>query len=191
MADETKLNAKQAAFVREYLIDNNGAQAAIRAGYSAHTAKEKAAHLLTIVNVRTALTAAQANVAEAAGITAVMVALEYKKLAFSNLTDYVEWGPDGVKLKASVDLKDAGAVLEVSESITESGRTRKIKLHDKKGSLDSLCKQLGFNAPDKAELKVEAKGNGLTDTQLAGSIGAVLDRIRARTPGPAGEPGNE
>jgi phage terminase small subunit len=32
------LNAKQEAFVREYLIDSNGTQAAIRAGYSAKTA---------------------------------------------------------------------------------------------------------------------------------------------------------
>ena len=32
------LNEKQAAFVREYLVDLNATQAAIRAGYSEHTA---------------------------------------------------------------------------------------------------------------------------------------------------------
>lgn len=41
------LTDKQQAFVREYLIDFNGTQAAIRAGYSEATAKSKASHLLT------------------------------------------------------------------------------------------------------------------------------------------------
>jgi hypothetical protein len=34
------LNARQTEFVKQYLIDLNATQAAIRAGYSAHTAKE-------------------------------------------------------------------------------------------------------------------------------------------------------
>lgn len=41
------LTDKQRAFIREYLIDFNGTQAAIRAGYSEATAKSKASHLLT------------------------------------------------------------------------------------------------------------------------------------------------
>ena len=40
MADAPmKLTPKQARFVQEYLIDLNAAQAAIRAGYSAKTAR--------------------------------------------------------------------------------------------------------------------------------------------------------
>lgn len=45
------LTPKQQAFVREYLIDLNAAQAAVRAGYSAKTAKEQGARLLTNVIV--------------------------------------------------------------------------------------------------------------------------------------------
>jgi phage terminase small subunit len=40
------LTDKQAAFCREYLIDLNGTQAAIRAGYSEKTAKDIAAENL-------------------------------------------------------------------------------------------------------------------------------------------------
>lgn len=40
-------------FIDEYLIDLNGTQAAIRAGYSPHTANEQAARLLASVRVRT------------------------------------------------------------------------------------------------------------------------------------------
>lgn len=46
------LNDKQRQFCEEYLVDLNGTQAAIRAGYSEKTAKEQAARLLTNVNVQ-------------------------------------------------------------------------------------------------------------------------------------------
>lgn len=45
-------NPKRERFCREYVIDGNGAQAAIRAGYSAKTAKVQASQLLTIINVQ-------------------------------------------------------------------------------------------------------------------------------------------
>lgn len=49
------LTDKQQAFVREYLIDFNGTQAAIRAGYSEKTAKSQASQLLTNEDVSEAL----------------------------------------------------------------------------------------------------------------------------------------
>jgi phage terminase small subunit len=52
---DIKLTAKQAAFVREYVVDFNGAQAATRAGFSAKTAREKAAQLLKIPHISAAV----------------------------------------------------------------------------------------------------------------------------------------
>jgi phage terminase small subunit len=46
------LNPKQQAFCREYLIDLNATQAAIRAGYSQKTANTKGAQLLAIVDIK-------------------------------------------------------------------------------------------------------------------------------------------
>ena len=46
-----KLTAKQEMFCREYLIDLNGTQAAIRAGYAESGAKVEASRLLTNANV--------------------------------------------------------------------------------------------------------------------------------------------
>lgn len=46
------LTDKQAAFCREYLIDLNGTQAAIRAGYSEKTAKDIAAENLAKPNIQ-------------------------------------------------------------------------------------------------------------------------------------------
>ena len=55
-----ELTAKQARFVDEYLIDSNGAGAAVRAGYGAAGAKVTACRLLTRDNVQKALQARQA-----------------------------------------------------------------------------------------------------------------------------------
>ena len=47
----TTLTARQQAFVAEYAVDRNAKQAAIRAGYSAKTAKVIGCRLLTNVNL--------------------------------------------------------------------------------------------------------------------------------------------
>lgn len=54
MSDK-KLTAKQAAFVREYLIDFNATQAAIRAGYSQKTAEQVGYQQLQKTSVQKAI----------------------------------------------------------------------------------------------------------------------------------------
>lgn len=51
------MNSKQEAFVNEYLKDHNGTQAAIRAGYSKHTARAIACKLLTKTDISEAIKA--------------------------------------------------------------------------------------------------------------------------------------
>jgi phage terminase small subunit len=55
------LTAKQSAFVDEYLVDLNGTQAAIRAGYSAKTANEQASRLLANVSLQESIQEAMAQ----------------------------------------------------------------------------------------------------------------------------------
>jgi phage terminase small subunit len=47
-----KLTPKQEMFCREYLVDLNGTQAAIRAGYSEKTANEQSAQLLAKLSIK-------------------------------------------------------------------------------------------------------------------------------------------
>ena len=54
-----KLTDKQTAFVREYLVDLNATQAAIRAGYSERTAYSAGQRLLKNVEIQRAVAAAQ------------------------------------------------------------------------------------------------------------------------------------
>ncbi len=55
------LSAMQELFVKEYLVDLNATQAAIRAGYSAKTANAAAGRLLVNVSVAAAIQAAKAE----------------------------------------------------------------------------------------------------------------------------------
>lgn len=64
------LNPKQAAFVREYLVDLNATQAAVRVGYSEKTAKQQGSRLLTNADIRAAVDAAQQGRSERTKITA-------------------------------------------------------------------------------------------------------------------------
>jgi phage terminase small subunit len=79
MGASAGLTPKQAAFVCEYLIDLNGTQAAIRAGYSAKTANEQAARLLAKVNIAQAVAEAQAERAAKCDIDAAWVLREAKR----------------------------------------------------------------------------------------------------------------
>ena len=66
-AESAALTPRQQRFVEEYLLDLNGTQAAIRAGYSARTANEQAARLLANVSVRSAIERGKSEVAVRTG----------------------------------------------------------------------------------------------------------------------------
>lgn len=85
------LPPKQATFVQEYLVDLNGTQAAIRAGYSKATADSQASRLLTNVKVQAAIKAAKAKRAETTAITAEMVLARYWMIATANPNDLVQF----------------------------------------------------------------------------------------------------
>lgn len=65
-----KLSPKQERFAREYLLDLNATQAAIRAGYSPKTAQEQASRLLSNVMVAARVAELKAKRAEKADRTA-------------------------------------------------------------------------------------------------------------------------
>lgn len=63
------MTPKQERFVQEYLIDGNATQAAIRAGYSAHTARAIGQENLTKPAIADAVAEGKRKGAEKAGIT--------------------------------------------------------------------------------------------------------------------------
>ena len=69
MPAATTLTAKQARFIQEYLVDGNGTAAAVRAGYSPHSAREIASETLAKPAVAAALREKQAEVSVSLEIT--------------------------------------------------------------------------------------------------------------------------
>ncbi|HCD7251453.1 TPA: terminase small subunit [Citrobacter farmeri] len=67
------LNDKQEMFCREYLVDLNATQAAIRAGYSEKTAQEQSSRLLSNVMVQSRIAELKADRNEQVGVDAAYV----------------------------------------------------------------------------------------------------------------------
>jgi phage terminase small subunit len=76
-----KLTAKQQAFIKEYLIDLNSTQAAIRAGYSKKTAPEMGYENLNKPHVKEAIDIAINKRSEKLGITAEYVLYGLKDIS--------------------------------------------------------------------------------------------------------------
>lgn len=76
-----KLTEKQEAFIREYIIDLNATQAAIRAGYSEKTATEQGSRLLTNVKVRARIEELQNERAEKLKLNAEWVLNRLKEIS--------------------------------------------------------------------------------------------------------------
>jgi phage terminase small subunit len=70
---QPEFSARQLAFISEYPIDQNGTQAAIRAGYSEKTANEQSARLLAKVSIRNAIDERLQQKANVCNITAEFV----------------------------------------------------------------------------------------------------------------------
>lgn len=63
------MNVRHARFVQEYLVDRNGAAAAIRAGYSPRTARQIAYEILTRPDVAAAVGQGEAKLAAGAKLS--------------------------------------------------------------------------------------------------------------------------
>ena len=149
------LTWRQRLFVDHYLVHVNATQAAIGAGYSRKTAYSHGQRLLKNVEVAEAIEVAMRARAERTQVSADRVVLELARIAFSDLTRIVQWGPKGVKLRPSAELStgDRATIAKVSETVGRAGggRTLTVRLHDKLGALVALGKHLGlFEKHDQA-----------------------------------------
>ncbi|HEY5209910.1 MAG TPA: terminase small subunit [Stellaceae bacterium] len=136
------MNPKQRSFAREYRIDGNGRQAAIRAGYSANTAALAAQRLLKRADVQAELKRLDRLRAGRMRLSNQRLVKELVRIAFSDIRNYSEWGPDGVTLRPYAQLSDddAAAIAEVTQYA--SGKGAKLRLHDKRGALEVLARHL-------------------------------------------------
>ncbi len=146
---ENKLTPKQWRFVEEYLIDLNGTQAAIRAGYSPNCAAQQAYENLRKPEIVALIDDLQNARAERANVRQDDVVQELRRMAFANIIDYLDFTDEGVA-QPRVDLTwltrdKAAALIEITETVgADDTRTVKVKMHDKLSALVKLGQHLGM-----------------------------------------------
>ena len=84
---EAAVNDKRRAFVREYLIDLNATQAAIRAGYSNRSAYSQGQRLLKDAEIQQAVRTAKEERAHDTGLSAQMVLQGLRGIAEGEASD--------------------------------------------------------------------------------------------------------
>ena len=143
------MTKKQKRFVEEYLIDLNATQAAIRAGYSPHTAKDIGCENLAKPNIAAAISQAMAERSRRTGINQDRVLQELARIGFAKITDVVD--PETAKIRPDASDDDLACIQSIKIKPSEFGTEREVKLYDKKSALVDLGKHLGL-FKDKLEL---------------------------------------
>lgn len=174
------LTDKQELFAKEYIVDLNATQAAIRAGYSEKTAKQMGCENLAKPDIQSYIQKLMEERSKRVEITADMVLREYAKLGFSNIADYLKVTtrermvkydtPNGAvyekEMMQSVDLYDTDEVDPIKmHAVAEIKQTKDgiaLKLHDKKGALDSIAKHLGMFSDTSININL----NNLSDDEI-------------------------
>ena len=161
--DLDRLNPRQRAFVREYIVDLNGARSAIRAGYSKVGASVTAVRLLADPNIAAAVAQAMEIRASRVEMTADSVLEEVATLANASVEHY-RVSDDGYLVLAEgapPNAMRAVASVKRRKIVKEDAQTGDItityevefKLWDKPGALKLMGRHVGIKAfSDRLEL---------------------------------------
>lgn len=194
----TDLTPKQLEFCRQYLVDLNATQAAIRAGYSERTANEQGSRLLANVRVRDEIERLGVKRAKRTNFDADRVLEEIQRIATVNIKDVVRWGMKEVAVPLDEDGKplppeEAHSAVgmdyvhkpfvepinsddlpdEITAAIAEVRQTRDgiaIKMHSKSAGVELAARHFGML---KEKLEISADDD----------LSAVLAAARARAAG--------
>jgi len=177
------LNRKQEVFCNEYIIDLNGTQAAIRAGYSEKTAEVKASQLLRIVKVKDRVSELQKTRSIRTEVTQDLVINEISKIAFANIQDIFDEYGELIPIH-ELPREVAAALQEINQDSIGNGDgeqviKRKYKLSDKKSSLELLGRHLGLFT-DKIKHDHLSSDNSMSPTKQNRTIEEVETELIKR-----------
>jgi phage terminase small subunit len=159
---EKGLTPRQQRFRDEYMVDLNGTQAAIRAGYSPKCARETASELLTNPVIKAAIDQAMKELSERTGVTAERVIKELALIGFANMQDFVTIDESGMIQANMLDTLPEGSsrvikkvkekrVIRTTKGTVDNpdgdqilDATYEFELCDKVKSLDLLARHLGI-----------------------------------------------
>ncbi|MGQ6015095.1 terminase small subunit [Serratia sp. IR-2025] len=142
------LTDKQEMFCREYLVDLNATQAAIRAGYSGKTAQEQSSRLLSNVMVQDRISVLKLERNEQVGVDAAYV---LRRLTEIDQMDVLDVLLANGELKPVKDWPKVWRTTLSGMDVTEmagdsAGLLKKIKWPDKVKNLELLGKHIDVQA---------------------------------------------
>ncbi len=184
-----KLTDKQEMFCREYLVDLNAAQAAIRAGYSKSTAKDIGCQNLAKLNIIDFIAELKAARVERVEVKADDIVKQLDEYRRANIADYVELvtEPTTVISKEGVETTPEVQVLRFKdfkdltdeqkrciESIKQGKNGIELKLHGTEWSVEKLNRHIDFyNADNSSGNKIL-----LTNQDREGRISELLAKAK-------------
>ncbi len=154
---EFEITDKMRQFVDEYLIDMNGTQAAIRAGYSEATAQEQSSQLLDRPDIRELVEQRQKDRIDRTQISQDLTVNELKAIALSDIADFVIVKEGGVieqrpfnelKKEQTRCVKKIKQTVRTAQSsdgaVIHQTAVLELELYDKVKSLELLGRHLGI-----------------------------------------------
>ena len=179
--EDDSLNERQAAFVREYLVDFNASQAAIRAGYSEKTARSISSELLTKPDILSAIAKGQELLARRTEITQEKVLERYWQIATADPNALIEFRrrackacwpeePSRKDVNASCEGCDgegvgyahghdsrrlSGPAKLLYAGVKQTKDGLEIKMHDQLAALNMVAKHIGMFVDRQQQLDRE------------------------------------
>lgn len=173
--EDGSLTEKQRLFVMEYLRDFNATRAAMSVGYSKKTAYAIGWENLRKPQIQAEIKRQKEAMTDELGVSVQRIIAEYMKIAFADISEYVEFGQQDVPMFT----EEGGPILdpmtgeqmtykrnfvafrssdEVDGTLISEVKQGKdgvsVKLHDKMKALAALEKYLGFMTEEQ-RLRVE------------------------------------
>ena len=144
------MTAKQAIFVREYLLDRNATRAATVAGYSAKTAYVQGYNLLRTPEIKAAIEQVGAITLKRNEVTADRIVQEYSRIAFLDPGKLFD-NNGHMKPISSLDEDTRRAVASVS---VDGNKVKTVKTVSKTQALEALGRHTGFFPSEKQQIQV-------------------------------------
>lgn len=161
-----KLTDKQEIFCKEYLIDLNATQAAIRAGYSKKTAKDIGCQNLAKLYIAKRIQDLMQERSERVQITQDRVLQEYARLAFldvrklynenGDLLHVTDLDDDTAAAISGLEIAREGGYKNKADEDEAPTYIHKYKLSDKRGALSDVARHLGMFS-DKLDITSDGK----------------------------------
>ena len=160
------LDPRQKLFIDYYLESLNAYQSALRAGYSETNSRQATVNILSKPSIQAEITKKLGEKFRKLDINVDNVLQEIARMAYSNVMDFIE--VDQTTGNFSVDLRkvDRNQAAGISEVFYDSEGRPRVKLVDKRSSLELLARYLKLIGTDTPKGPTGAEGEPLTIQSL-------------------------